>query len=93
MFAAGIDNAEVAKRLRDSVRSTRRWHRARQARGDTSLYSTGSVARPKRQTDHQHGGGRRASFIRGVCHDAQYVADHITTRRGYLSYPRPQRQD
>ncbi|MFI6874375.1 flavin-containing monooxygenase [Streptomyces sp. NPDC050400] len=29
---------------------------------------------------------RGSSFIWGVWHDARYVADHITTRRGYLAY-------
>ncbi|GAA2207439.1 NAD(P)/FAD-dependent oxidoreductase [Nonomuraea monospora] len=29
---------------------------------------------------------RGSSFIWGVWHDARYVADHITTQRGYLSY-------
>lgn len=29
---------------------------------------------------------RGSSFIWGVWHDAKYVADHILTRRGYLSY-------
>ncbi|OON77970.1 flavin-containing monooxygenase [Streptomyces tsukubensis] len=29
---------------------------------------------------------RGSSFIWGVWHDARYIADHITTRRGYLSY-------
>ncbi|MGD6754193.1 flavin-containing monooxygenase [Streptomyces sp. BH105] len=29
---------------------------------------------------------RGSSFIWGVWHDAKYVADHITTRRGYLAY-------
>lgn len=29
---------------------------------------------------------RGSSFIWGVWHDAKYVADHITTQRGYLAY-------
>ncbi len=29
---------------------------------------------------------RGSSFIWGVWHDAKYLADHITTQRGYLSY-------
>ncbi|MEU7243313.1 flavin-containing monooxygenase [Streptomyces sparsogenes] len=29
---------------------------------------------------------RGSSFIWGVWHDARYVADHITTQRGYLAY-------
>ncbi|MFD5050036.1 flavin-containing monooxygenase [Streptomyces tendae] len=29
---------------------------------------------------------RGSSFIWGVWHDARYVADHMATRRGYLSY-------
>ncbi len=29
---------------------------------------------------------RGSSFIWGVWHDAGYVADHITTQRGYLAY-------
>ncbi|WP_409062177.1 flavin-containing monooxygenase [Streptomyces sp. SYP-A7185] len=31
---------------------------------------------------------RGSSFIWGVWHDARYIADHITTRRGYLAYDR-----
>ncbi len=30
---------------------------------------------------------RASSFIYGVWHDAKYLADHIASRRGYLSYP------
>jgi putative flavoprotein involved in K+ transport len=30
---------------------------------------------------------RGSSFIWGVWHDAAFVADHIATQRGYLSYP------
>ncbi|NDV88922.1 NAD(P)-binding domain-containing protein [Aurantimonas aggregata] len=30
--------------------------------------------------------GRGSSFIWGVWHDAKYIADHIVTRRGYMSY-------
>ncbi|MFJ8932959.1 helix-turn-helix domain-containing protein [Streptomyces sp. NPDC102364] len=44
LFAAGAGNAEVAKRLRVSVRSVQRWHRAWQDRGDVSLQSAGSAA-------------------------------------------------
>jgi putative flavoprotein involved in K+ transport len=29
---------------------------------------------------------RGSSFIWGVWHDAKYLADHITTQRGYLTY-------
>jgi putative flavoprotein involved in K+ transport len=29
---------------------------------------------------------RGSSFIWGVWHDAKYLADHITTQRGYLAY-------
>ncbi|NDZ79819.1 NAD(P)-binding domain-containing protein [Streptomyces sp. SID10853] len=29
---------------------------------------------------------RGSSFIWGVWHDARYIADHITTQRGYLAY-------
>ena len=29
---------------------------------------------------------RGSSFIWGVWHDARYLADHITTQRGYLAY-------
>ena len=31
---------------------------------------------------------RGSSFIWGVWHDARYLADHIATHRGYLTYPR-----
>jgi transposase len=47
MFAAGMDNAEIAKRLRVSVRSVQRWRRAWQEGGDSALHSKGSAARPK----------------------------------------------
>ncbi|GGP96659.1 hypothetical protein GCM10010278_87200 [Streptomyces melanogenes] len=47
MFAAGQDNAVVAKQLRVSVRSVQRWHRAWQEGGDMALTSKGSAARPK----------------------------------------------
>ena len=33
---------------------------------------------------------RGSSFIWGVWHDAKYLADHITTQRGYLAYKGPQ---
>jgi putative flavoprotein involved in K+ transport len=33
---------------------------------------------------------RGSSFIWGVWHDARYLADHITTQRGYLAYKGPQ---
>jgi putative flavoprotein involved in K+ transport len=33
---------------------------------------------------------RGSSFIWGVWHDAKYLADHITTQRGYLAYKAPQ---
>ena len=29
-------------------------------------------------------------LIWGVWHDAKYLADHITTQRGYLAYKGPQ---
>ncbi|WP_327672942.1 MULTISPECIES: winged helix-turn-helix domain-containing protein [unclassified Streptomyces] len=47
LFAAGAGNAEVAKRLRVSVRSVQRWHQAWEECGDVSLRSAGSAARPK----------------------------------------------
>nr|WP_112465886.1 winged helix-turn-helix domain-containing protein [Streptomyces triticisoli] len=47
MFAAGQDNALVAKQLRVSVRSVQRWHRAWQDGGRPALHSKGSAARPK----------------------------------------------
>lgn len=47
MFAAGDDNAVVAKQLRVSVRSVQRWRRAWQDGGDDVLRSRGSAARPK----------------------------------------------
>ncbi|WP_369384064.1 transposase [Streptomyces sp. cg36] len=47
MFAAGQDNAQVAKLLRVSVRSVQRWRRSWQRGGDTALRSRGSAARPK----------------------------------------------
>ncbi|TSB32657.1 NAD(P)/FAD-dependent oxidoreductase [Streptomyces sp. NBC_01525] len=36
---------------------------------------------------------RGSSFIWGVWHDARYVADHITTQRGYLTYDPTDRTD
>ncbi|MFE7958608.1 flavin-containing monooxygenase [Streptomyces sp. NPDC057413] len=33
---------------------------------------------------------RGSSFIWGVWHDARYIADHITTQRGYLAYGTPE---
>ncbi|WP_338692981.1 NAD(P)/FAD-dependent oxidoreductase [Streptomyces sp. Q6] len=36
---------------------------------------------------------RGSSFIWGVWHDARYVADHITTRLGYLNHPLAPNQD
>ncbi|WP_326617501.1 winged helix-turn-helix domain-containing protein [Streptomyces anulatus] len=47
MFAAGQDNALVAKQLRVSVRSVQRWHRAWQDGGRPALQSKGSAARPR----------------------------------------------
>ncbi|TDD79055.1 helix-turn-helix domain-containing protein [Actinomadura rubrisoli] len=43
----GQGNAEIAKRLRVSVRSVQRWRRARKEHGDRALRSQGSPGRPK----------------------------------------------
>ena len=51
MFAAGQDNAVVAKQLRVSVRSVQRWRRAWQDGGRLALHSQGSAARPKLSED------------------------------------------
>ncbi|ANW21368.1 winged helix-turn-helix domain-containing protein [Streptomyces clavuligerus] len=47
MFAAGRDNASVARELRVGVRSVQRWRRSWTERGDTGLRSRGPVSRPK----------------------------------------------
>ncbi|MEV5511320.1 winged helix-turn-helix domain-containing protein [Streptomyces orinoci] len=47
MFAAGQDNAVVAKRLRVSVRSVQRWRRSWNDGGPKALQSRGSPGRPK----------------------------------------------
>jgi transposase len=47
MFAAGQDNAAVAKELRVSVRSVQRWRRSWLERGPEGLRSRGPVSRPK----------------------------------------------
>ncbi|MFF8868350.1 winged helix-turn-helix domain-containing protein [Streptomyces sp. NPDC015139] len=47
LFAAGQDNAAVARELRVSVRSAQRWRRSWQERGADGLRSRGAVSRPK----------------------------------------------
>ncbi|MEU1465067.1 helix-turn-helix domain-containing protein [Streptomyces sp. NPDC005727] len=47
LFAAGHDNAAVAKELQVSVRSVQRWRRSWQERGPDGLRSRGPVSRPK----------------------------------------------
>ncbi len=37
--------------------------------------------------------GRGSSFIWGVWHDAKFLADHISTQRGYLAYQPSARRD
>ena len=46
-FAAGEDNAVVARELRVHVRSVQRWRRAWDAGGDAVLYSAGPPRRPR----------------------------------------------
>ena len=45
-FAAGDDNALIAKDLRVHVRSVQRWHRAWSAGSEAGLLSKGPVSRP-----------------------------------------------
>lgn len=47
MFAAGRDNAAVAKELRVSVRSVQRWRRSWRDRGAEGLQSRGPASHPK----------------------------------------------
>lgn len=47
LFAAGQDNATIAKELRVSVRSVQRWRRSWQERGPDGLRSRGPVSHPK----------------------------------------------
>jgi transposase len=47
MFAAGRDNAAVAKELRVSVRSVQRWRRSWRGRGAEGLQSRGPASHPK----------------------------------------------
>ncbi len=47
LFAAGQDNAMVARELRVSVRSAQRWRQSWQERGTDGLRSRGPVSRPK----------------------------------------------
>lgn len=51
MFAAGQDNAMVAKQLRVSVRSVQRWRRTWRDGGPPALHSKGSAARPRLSED------------------------------------------
>lgn len=51
MFAAGHGNVLVAKQLRVSLRSVRRWRRAWQDGGPSALHSRGSAARPTLSED------------------------------------------
>lgn len=47
LFTLGHDSSAVAKQLRVSVRSVRRWHQAWEHGGTSALESKGSASRPK----------------------------------------------
>lgn len=47
MFAAGRGSAEIAKKLRVSVRSVQRWRRAWREAGPDAIRSRGPASRPK----------------------------------------------
>jgi transposase len=63
LFAAGEDNAEVARRLRVHVRSVQRWRQAWTAGGEAGLASKGPASYPA-LSDELFAGRKRAAYGR-----------------------------
>jgi transposase len=53
LFAKGVPQAEVARRLRVSRQSVSRWHRTWIEQGENALVGAGRAGRPPRLTDEQ----------------------------------------